>query len=71
MSTSLRVRGIGSSKHESGEYAVLFLYFPGKDNAGEQVYTSLNCEIHLVEDLRANLLIGNHIMSPMNFIIDV
>ncbi len=71
MSTPLKVRGIGASKHESGEFAVLSLYFPGKDNAGQLVYASLTCKIHLVEDLRANLLIGNDIMSPEGFVIDV
>ncbi len=71
MSTPLRVRGIGSSKHESGEYAALSLYFPGKDNTSQQVYASLTFEIHLVKGLRANLLIDNDIMSPESFIIDV
>lgn len=71
MSTLLRVKGIRSSKHELEEYAALFLYFPGKNDAGQQVYTSLTCEIHLVKGLKANLLIGNNIMSPKSFIIDV
>ena len=71
MSTSLKVRGIGASKHKSGEFAALSLYFPGRNNAGQQVYASLTCEIHLVEGLRANLLIGNDIMSPEGFVIDV
>ncbi len=71
MSTPLRVRGIGSSKHKSGEYAALSFYFPGKDDVGLQVCASLTCEIHLVEGLRANLLIGNNIKFPENFIIDV
>ena len=71
MSTPLKVRGIEVSKYESGEFATLFLYFPSRDNAGQQVYASLTCEIHLVEGLRANLLIGNDIMSPEGFIIDI
>ena len=71
MSTSLKVRGIGASKHKSGEFAAFSLYFPGKNNIGQLVYASLTCEIHLVEDLRANLLIGNDIMSPEGFIINV
>lgn len=71
MSTFLRVRGIKSSKHESKEYIPLSLYFSGKDNMGQQVYASLTCEIHLVEGLKANLLIGNNIMSLEGFIIDV
>ena len=71
MSTPLRVRGIGSSKHNSGEYAILFLYFSSKDNASQQVYASLTYKIHLIKGLRTNLLIGNNIMSLKNFIIDI
>ncbi len=71
MSTPLKVKEIGASKHEFGEFTALFLYFPGRDNVGQQVYASLTCEIHLVESLRANLLIGNDIMSPEDFIIDI
>ena len=37
----LKVRGIGASKHESDEFAALFLYFPGKDGSGKLVYASL------------------------------
>ena len=71
MSTPLKMRGIGASKHESGEFAALSLYFPGRDTAGQQVYAFLTCEIHLIEGLRANLLIGNDIMSLEGFIIDI
>lgn len=71
ISTPLKVRGIGASKHKSGEFTALCLYFPEKNNAGQLVYASLTCEIHLVEDLRANLLIGNNIMSLKGFVIDV
>ncbi len=71
ISTPLKVRGIGAFKHKSGEFAALSLYFPGKNNAGQLVYASLTCEIHLVEDLRENLLIGNDIISLESFVIDV
>ena len=71
MSTPLKVRGIGASRHESDEFTALSLYFPGKDGAGKLVYASLRCEIHLVEGLRANLLIGNDIILPENFVIDI
>ena len=71
ISTPLKVRGRGASKHKSGEFTALSLYFPGRNDAGQQVYASLTCEIHLVEGLSANLLIGNDIMSPEDFVIDV
>ncbi len=71
MSTPLKVRGIGALKHESSEFADLSLYFPGKNSVGDLVYAALQCEIHLVEDLRTNLLIGNDIMSPEAMVIDL
>lgn len=71
MSTPLQVRGIAASKHKSRDFAALFLYFLGRNDAGQQVYASLTCEIHLVKGLKANLLIGNNIMSPEGFVIDV
>lgn len=71
MPTLLKVRGIGVSKHKSEEFPALFLYFPGKNNVERLVYASVRCEIHLVDGLRANLLIENDIMSPENFVIDI
>ena len=71
MSTPLKVRGIGASRHESDKFAALSLYFSGKDDARKLVYALLRCEIHLVEGLRANLLIGNDIILPENFVIDI
>lgn len=71
ISIPLKVRGIRASRHKSEKFVVLFLYFLRKNGAGKLVYTLLSCEIHLVEDLRANLLIRNDIMSPKNFIIDI
>lgn len=71
MSTPLKVGRIRASKHKSGEFAALSLYFPSKNNADQRVYASLTYKIHLVKGLRANLLIGNNIMSLKGFIIDV
>lgn len=71
MSTPLKVRGIGASKHKLRKFAALSLYFPGKNNTGQLVYTFLTCKIHLVKDLKANMLIDNNIMSPEGFVIDV
>ena len=71
MSFPLKVREIEVSRHESDKFAALSLYFSKKDGAGKLVYASLRCEIHLVEGLRANLLIGNDIMLPENFVIDI
>ena len=47
------------------------MYFSGKNNVGDLVYASLQYEIYLIEGLRANLLIGNDIMSPEAMVIDL
>lgn len=67
----LKVRGIRVSKLESAEFAILFLYFLGKDSTGRLVYTLIRCEIHLVKELHTNLLISNNILSQESFIIDI
>lgn len=71
MSTPLKLGGIRVSRHKSEKFAALFLYFLGTNGAGKLVYALLRYEIHLVEGLRANLLIGNDIMLPKNFVINI
>lgn len=71
MSILLKVRVIDASKYKFAEFAALSLYFLGKDNAGQLVYTALKCEIYLVKGLWANLLISNNILSPKGFVIDI
>lgn len=71
MSMLLKIRSIGVSKHKSSKFAVLSLYFSSRNNIRKLVYTLLQCEIHLVKGLRANLLIDNDIISPKAMIIDL
>ena len=71
MSTLLKVRGIGASKHESTQFAELSFFLPGEDNEGQKVYASIKCKLHLVERLRANILVGNNILAPESFVLNV
>lgn len=71
ISTPLKWRKIRASKHKSGEFVALSLYFSGKNNAGQQIYAFLTCKIYLVKSSRVNLLIGNDIISLEGFIIDI
>ena len=71
MSIFLKIRRIKASKRKSEEFATLSLYFPRKNNAKQLVYAFIICEIHLVENLKANLLIRNNIMSLEGFVINV
>lgn len=63
--------GIRASKYKSEEFATLSLYFPRRNNAGQLVYAFLICEIHLIKDLRMNLLIDNDIIFLESFVMDV
>lgn len=71
MSTLLKVRGIGSSKNESDEFALTALFFIGKDTARRVVFTYTDCKLHLVDGLKANMLIGNDIIGPEEISIDI
>lgn len=71
ISTLLNVRGIGTSKHKSAQFAALLLYFLGEDQAGQQVYTSIKWKLYLVNSLRANILVGNDILSLEGFVINI
>lgn len=71
MSTPLKVRRIRALRHKSEEFTALSLYFLGKNGIGMLAYAFVKYEIHLVESLKANLLIRNNIISPGNFVIDI
>lgn len=71
ISTSLKVRGIGAFKYKSSELTALSLYFFCKNNIGKLIYILLQCEIHLVKSLYANLFIDNDIMSSEAIVINL
>lgn len=71
MSTPLKVRGIGASKHKSAQFAELPLFLLGENNKRQKVYASIRCELHLVDGLRANILISNNILAPESFVLNV
>lgn len=71
MSISLKITRIKASRHKFEEFIALFLYFPEKDGTEKLVYVLLRCKIHLVEDLRINLLLGNNIILSEKFVIDI
>lgn len=63
MASPLSVWGVGGSRHETSEFVILQMYLPGQKN-GQQVLTSVKREVHIVDDLRAKMLIGNAIIGP-------
>lgn len=71
MSTLLNVRVIETLKHKSAQFATFCLYFPSDDQARQQVYASIKYKLHLVDGFRANILVGNDILSPKGFAINI
>ncbi len=57
------VRGIGSRTHECQEFVRLDLYILGQID-GKSIIAHLKQDVHLVDDLRANLLIEKGIIGP-------
>ena len=60
MASPITVRGLGSTMHETDEYVVTPLCFPGKDATA----ITAPREIHVVDNLKANILVGMDIMVP-------
>ena len=63
MATPLKINGIAGNQHTSAEYVIATLRIPGKDMDGpaEAVITR---ELHIVDHLDANILIGTDVMLP-------
>lgn len=71
MATPLKVRGMGTSKHKTNKYILKTLYFPAISNKGQQVVACIHCELYFVNNLRANILIGNDIIGAKGITIDI
>ena len=71
MPVPLKVRGIGASRHKSEEFALTALYMPGLDREGLEVYACVQYELHLVDGLKANMLIGNDVFCTEGFTINL
>ena len=65
MASPITVRGLGSSRHQTDEYVILSIYLPGKTKDGQEVTAkTAPREIHLVDELKAKMLVGMDIMKP-------
>lgn len=71
MPVPLKVRGIGASKHKSGHFALTTLYIPGTNKKGREVYASITCKLHLVDGLKANMLVGNDVLCTEGFAVNL
>lgn len=69
-SQPITVRGIGDRRHPCSEYVALKIYIAGKDDKGIAV-AQLQHAIHIVDDLRAKVLIGMDILGPEEVVMDI
>lgn len=72
MAAKVPIRGLGSKIHHSDEYAVLTFYMEGvlPDDKGTRAFAQITREVHIVDDLKAGILIGADILTPERMIID-
>lgn len=71
MPVPLKVRGIGVSKHESRDFAFTTIYIPSIDKKSHKVYVSISCKLHLVDRLKANMLVSNNVLCIEGFAINL
>lgn len=70
MASKIPIRGLGSKIHHSDEFAVLTFYMEGVLPDGTRAFAKITREIHIVDDLKAGMLIGADILTPERMVID-
>ena len=66
----ITVRGLRIDKHIINEYAIVFMIFIEKNDKGNDVRVMFRREVHIVNNLKINILIKNEIMGPEEMFID-
>lgn len=70
MPMPLKLKGIGTSKYKSREFAFTTIYILGIDKQGRKVYAFISCKLHLVDRLKTNMLVGNSVLYTKSFAIN-
>lgn len=69
MSLLMPVRGVGNKVVKTDEYAIVKMYVRGSV-AENPATAAITMEVHLVNDLKANLLVGNDNLKPQGMVLD-
>jgi hypothetical protein len=67
--SAVKVRGLGKEEHLTNKYLVLQLFLPEIGGTGR--VAEIRREFHLVKGLGCKLLLGNDIIKPERWVIDV
>ena len=71
---AVAVRNIGSDKYNTSEFGILNLFFPGRTVGTTGIIDALAkilCEIYVVDNLKANILIGMDVLGPKEAFVDI
>jgi hypothetical protein len=66
----IEICGLGNKIHQSTEYAVITIYLSGYNKTDTHL-AEITREVHLVDSLPCDMLIGNDIAEPEGFLIDI
>ena len=69
-SSPVPVRGYGNKITNATEYVSMDLYFPAVLKEGTSCLAKVPIEVHLTDDLKANMLIGTDVLTPHKFSLD-
>ncbi len=70
MTTSLNVRELRTNKHETWKYIIASIYFLEKITQEKFTREVIRREVHLMNDLKVNMLIDNDILESEDIFID-
>lgn len=71
MTTLLKVRGIGASKHKTDKYMLELFYLFIKNNNKKWFMVCICQKLHIVKNLRINFLIKNNIIDAKSIKINI
>ena len=67
MIISITIRGLETNKHITDRYAMISMYFKEKDKQGNEIRAVITRKIHLINDLKANILLENDVLDSELF----
>lgn len=66
----ISVRGVGTARHLTDDYLLMDLYIKGSVDGRESI-AHIRREVHIVDNLKAKLLLGMDIMTPERMIVNL
>ena len=67
MIISITVRELNTNKHFTDKYVIVFMYFFEKDKNDTTVKAKIIRKVHLINDLKTNMLLKNDVLNSKKF----